>query len=257
MRHRQFVVGCRLGAVRGCFWRVHGVNDHSQGVAHTQAEAFPIRISIISDVRFLRESLAEVLPSTSMLISGLFADARDAIKLLASNQPDIVLLDAALPNGLAAVGEIRGVAWQLPVVVIAVAETAEEVIAWAEAGAAGYIPRTAGVADIVPLLVSIKRGEQPCPASVASGMLRRISNGGAPNGEYKNITSSAALTARETQIAQMIVGGMSNKDIARRLSIELATAKTHVHNILGKLNLQRRGQTANWMRSQGDRYSEL
>jgi len=88
-------------------------------------------------------------------------------------------------------------------------------------------------------------------------MLRRISNGGAPNGEYKNITSSAALTARETQIAQMIVGGMSNKDIARRLSIELATAKTHVHNILGKLNLQRRGQTANWMRSQGDRYSEL
>jgi DNA-binding NarL/FixJ family response regulator len=81
-------------------------------------------------------------------------------------------------------------------------------------------------------------------------MLRRISNGGAPNGEYKNISSSAALTPRETQIAQMIVGGMSNKDIARRLSIELATAKTHVHNILGKLNLQRRGQTANWMRSQ-------
>jgi DNA-binding NarL/FixJ family response regulator len=236
----------------------HGVNDHSQGVADTQAEAFPLRISIISDVRFLRESLAEVLPSTSMLsVSSLFADARDAIKFLASNQPDIVLLDAALPNGLAAVGEIRGVAWQLPVVVIAVAETAEEVIAWAEAGAAGYIPRTAGVADIVPLLVSIRRGEQPCPASVASGMLRRISNAGAPNGEHKALTSSMALTARETQIAQMIVGGMSNKDIARRLSIELATAKTHVHNILRKLNLQRRGQTANWMRSQRDRYSEL
>ena len=235
----------------------HGVND-SQGLAHTQAKAFPIRISIISDVRFFRESLATVLPSTGMVsVSSLFADAGDAIKFLASNQPDIVLLDAALPNGLASVGQIRDVARELPVAVIAIAETAEEVVAWAEAGATGYIPRTAGVADIAPLLVSIRQGEQPCPASVASGLLRRISNGGAPNGEHKNMTSSAALTARETQIAEMIAAGMSNKDIARRLTIELATAKTHVHNILGKLNLQRRGQAAIWMRCQRDGYSEI
>ena len=202
--------------------------------------------------------MAELLPQTGELsISGLFADARKAIQDLASSQPDIVLVDAALPGGLAAVRQIRSVARQLSVVVLAVAETAEEIVAWAEAGASGYIPRTAGMAEIAPLMVDITRGIQPCPASVASGLLRRISNGGALNGEHKNITTSPSLTPREAQIAQMIAVGMSNKDIARRLSIELATAKTHVHNILGKLNLQRRGQTASCMRAQHGLYLEL
>jgi DNA-binding NarL/FixJ family response regulator len=192
-----------------------------------------------------------------LLVSGIFADASEAIQDLANNQPDIVLLDEALPEGLIAVGRIRAVAPQLPVVVIAVAETAEEVVAWAEAGAAGYIPRTAGVADIAPLLVDISGGAQPCPPGVAAGLLRRISSGCGPNRENNKVTSSSALTVRETQVAQMIVAGMSNKEIARRLSIGLATAKTHVHNILGKLNLQHRSQTASWVREHRDFHRDL
>jgi DNA-binding NarL/FixJ family response regulator len=218
----------------------------------------PIRVSIVSDVRFFRESLAELLPrGETFFVSGLFADAREAVQGLANHNPDIVLIDAALPNGLAAIGQIRSVAPQFSVVVIAVAETAKDVVAWAEAGAEGYIPRTAGVADIAPLLVDIRRGKQPCPASVAAGLLRRISNGGVRIGERQKTASSPELTSREVQIAQMIAAGMSNKDIARRLSIRLTTTKTHVHNILGKLNLQRRGQTASWMRLQRNYYSEL
>jgi two-component system, NarL family, nitrate/nitrite response regulator NarL len=208
---------------------------------------------IISDVRFFRESLAEVLPREGTLsICGLFGDLQEALPETANNRPDVILLDEAFPGGLAAVGQIRGVAPQSQVVVIAVAETAEEVIAWAEAGAAGYIPRTAGLTDIVPLLADIKQGNQPCSASVAGGLLRRLSNGGTTSGGNHNLASSPMLTARETQIAQMIAAGMSNKDIARRLNIGLATAKTHVHHLLGKLNLQRRGQTASWVRDHTD-----
>jgi DNA-binding NarL/FixJ family response regulator len=222
-----------------------------------QSNVLPIRTSIVSDVRFLRESLAELLPRGGVLsVSGLFADPWEAMQGLANHEPDIVLVDAALPDGPSAIGQVRGGAAQFSVVVIAVAETAEEVVAWAEAGASGYIPRTAGIAEIVPLLVNIRRGEQPCPASVAAGLLRRISNGGGPTGKHQQTASSPALTSREVQIAQLIAAGMSNKDIARRLSIRLPTAKTHVHNILGKLNLQRRGQTANWMRSQREHYPE-
>ncbi|MGB8898415.1 MAG: response regulator transcription factor [Methylocella sp.] len=223
-----------------------GAEEHSVA-ATVQSSTFPIQISIISDVRFVRESLAEILPREGVLsIYSLAADVGSAIVAVAGNRPDIVLFDGGVPDGAAAIGRIRHVAPQIPIVVMAVAETAADVIAWAEAGAAGYIPKTAGLGEIAPLLVGIAQGKQACSESVAAGLLRRISgtrnaNGGNP------ITPPTALTAREAQIVQMIATGMSNKDIARRLNIGLATAKTHVHHVLGKLNLQRRGQAADWL----------
>jgi DNA-binding NarL/FixJ family response regulator len=88
-------------------------------------------------------------------------------------------------------------------------------------------------------------------------LLHRLSNGGSINGAHgaHHDVISPTLTARETEIAQMILAGMSNKDIARRLNIGLATAKTHVHHLLGKLNLQRRGQAASWLREHQGHYS--
>src|SRR5262249_52174456 len=139
------------------------------------------------------------------------------------------------------------------VVVIAVEEITEKVVAWGEAGVAGYIPRTASVADIVPLLVEIMRGEQTCSANVAAGLLHRLSNVGTSKTRDQRLTLVPVLTTRESEIAQMIAAGMSNKEIARSLNIGLSTAKTHVHHLLGKLNFQRRGQAANWMRGRQDR----
>jgi two-component system, NarL family, nitrate/nitrite response regulator NarL len=200
-------------------------------------------------VRFLRESLAEVLPREGrLLIAGLFSNPQEALRGIVELQPDIVLLDEAFPDGPAVVGQIRYIAPPVLVVTIAVAETPEEVVAWAEAGAAGYIPSTASLADMCRLLVEITRGEQACSPSVAAALLRRLSNGVATKSRSHGSTSLPMLTAREEQIAEMIVAGLSNKDIARRLDIGLATAKTHVHHLLGKLGLQRRGQAASWMR---------
>jgi DNA-binding NarL/FixJ family response regulator len=210
-----------------------------------QPSEFPIKASIISEVRFFRESLAEVLARDGRLaILGLFDNLPSALPYLASSQPDIILLDEALPDGPLAIGQIRSIAPKLSVVVIALTETAEEVIAWAEAGATGYISKNAALADIVPLLVGIVQGDQPCSGNVAAGLLRRISNGGDSNGGHQKMSSLPALTTREAQIAQMIAAGMSNKDIARRLGIGLATTKTYVHHLLAKLNVRRRSQAA-------------
>lgn len=208
-------------------------------------------------MRFLRENLAEFLAREGELsVAGVFADSQEALIGIANNQLDLLLVDDALPGGRAAVRQIKGVAAQTLIVVIAVAETAQKVISWAEVGAAGYIPRTAGLAEIIPLLVEIVRDRQPCSAGVAAGLLRRLSNGGATNGRSHGSTFLPPLTAREAQIAQMLAAGMCDKDIARQLEIGLATAKTHVHHLLGKLNFQRRGQAANWVRQQRDHYPE-
>jgi two-component system, NarL family, nitrate/nitrite response regulator NarL len=224
-------------------------NDLLQESAGPAASDLPVRILIISEVRFLRESLAELLGRDNLTsISGLFGKLEELLPAIHAGSSEIVLLDEAFPDGPAVIGRIRNVAPQILVVVIAVAETAENIITWAEAGAAGYVPRTAGLAEIVPLLVEIRLGNQPCLASVAAGLLRRLYVVGGANGTLREAESLPKLTAREAQIARLIAEGMSNKDIARHLDIGVATAKTHVHNLLRKLNLRRRGQTAMWMR---------
>ncbi len=173
----------------------HGMDESSREAV--RPSELPIRISIISDVRFVRESLAELLPREGALsISGIFANLQEASSHIVDNQPDIVLLDEALAGGLAVVGQIRVVAPQIPIVVIAVAETTEEVIGWAEAGAAGYVPRTAGLADFAPLLVDIRRGRQPCSPGVVAGLLRQLSNGATAKRGNHNTISGATLTPR-------------------------------------------------------------
>jgi len=203
------------------------------------------RILILSEIRLFRESLGDILGrERGMSVGGLAGDLAGAMAAVRERQPDLLLLDAALPQGARTAARIRDTVPHLPVVVLAVAETPETIIAWAEAGVAGYVPRTAALADLAPLLRDIMRGEQRCEAAVAAGLLRRVSSmASAATGRQ-----AAALTVREREIVQLIGTGLSNKDIARRLNIGLATTKSHVHNLLGKLKLQRRGQAASWMR---------
>jgi DNA-binding NarL/FixJ family response regulator len=112
----------------------------------------------------------------------------------------------------------------------------------------GYVPNTAASSDLVRLIMDIHGGEQSCSGRVAAELLRRIAvTEGLVIGRYAPF-SSVPLTKREQETAELIATGLSDKEIARRLNISLATAKLHVHNLLGKLNVQRRGQVVARMR---------
>jgi len=202
-----------------------------------------LRIIVVSEVRFLREGLAEILerdPSVSVV--GLSADLPEVVALSPALRPDIVLLDAAYPNGAAAATQARDVMPDLRIVAFAVRETEENIVAWAEAGAIGYVPSTAAVADLVGLVTNIHDGEQHCSDRVAAGLLRRIAVAASLSNGRSTSFPVPALTARERQTAELITTGLSDKEIARRLNIGVGTIKSHVHNLLGKLNVQRRGQ---------------
>jgi DNA-binding NarL/FixJ family response regulator len=125
------------------------------------------------------------------------------------------------------------------VVVLAIAETEENVLAWAEAGIAGYVPNTASVSDLTSLIGQISRGEQTCPSRIAGSLLRRVAAVGRGAGPA---SAAPPLTRRECEILRLVCAGLSNKDIARRLSISVGTTKSHVHNLLGKLSVQRRAE---------------
>jgi two-component system nitrate/nitrite response regulator NarL len=191
-------------------------------------------VLVVSAIRLLRESLVEILghsgrPCTE---ADTLATALGAGR---PHPPALILLDSAIPEGTGAVARVAQAHPAARVIVFGIAETEEDVLDWVEAGVAGYVPNTASVADLLALVDGIARGEQACPSRIAGGLLRRLAARG-----RERTPALQSLTRREQEIVRLIGDGLSNKDIARQLSISVGTTKSHVHNLLGKLSLRRR-----------------
>jgi len=163
----------------------------------------------------------------------------DAVALLSSNQPDVVLLDIAMPDSFAAAEVIGRIAPRASLVALGVPHETDDVVRCAEAGIAAYVPRDASLEELLEAVDHARRGELRCSPKVAAGLLRRVAARAAQQ-EVPSLT----LTAREREIVRLIDDGLSNKDIARRLGIEVATVKNHVHNALKKLRVRRRAEAA-------------
>ena len=208
-----------------------------------------LHIAVVSVVRFLREALAETLERDPLVsVVGLCTDLIEAVALRPILQPDVVLVDARSPEGPNVLRRALDIAPEMRIVAFAVRETEDDVVAWAEAGVIGYIPSTAPLADFVRLLMDIHSGEQVCSGRVAAALLRRIAlSASRGNGRYTTFLVPG-LTERERLVAELLRTGLSNKEIARRLGISLATTKSHVHSLLGKLNVRRRRQVADYLR---------
>lgn len=201
---------------------------------------------VVSEVRFLRESLAKILTDAAGIDVCIESDTlAHALAVARTHLPEIVLLDVAFPGGVQAAKSLSAALPEASVVALAIAETEENVLAWAEAGIAGFVPNTASVDDFVSLIGQIRRGEQTCPRRIVGSLLRRI--GALERPARSPSPAVAPLTMRELEISRLIATGFSNKAIARRLGISLGTTKSHVHNLLGKLNFQRRAEVMVWM----------
>ena len=206
---------------------------------------------VVSEVRLFSEGLAEVFGRSSALSAVSHCSTlSEAIAALPTLKPDIVLLDASIQDGFYFVRRVHQIAPHMLRVVLALTETAENVIAWAEAGVEGYIPKTASLAEVIPTLLAIRHGEQICSPAVAAGLMRRVRVRPPGNGAVAPVQPLPNLTVREQQIIALISAGLSNKEIARRLNIGVATTKSHVHNLLAKLKVAQRSQAALRMREQ-------
>jgi DNA-binding NarL/FixJ family response regulator len=205
-----------------------------------------IRIVIVADTRLYREGLAQVLGrGTQISVIATAARRDEALARLPALKPDVILVDMAVPDSLSAVRAVVESAADAPVVALGVADDSDDVLGFAEAGVVGYVPREASVDHLVAVIESAARGEAICSPRIAASLLRRVAtlaagqSGGVPQGQ---------LTGREREIVGLIDRGLSNKEIARQLGIEVATVKNHVHNTLEKLKVHRRGEAAARMR---------
>ncbi len=172
-------------------------------------------------------------------VAATASGADEAVRALRGQAPDVVLLDMAIPHNEWLVRALVAAVPGTRVVALAVPEIEREVLACAEAGVAGYVTRDASVEDVVAAVESAARGEVLCSPRMAATLFNRIATLAL---ERSPASIESRLTARELEILDLIDQGLSNKEIARRLTIELSTVKNHVHNILDKLNVTRRGE---------------
>jgi DNA-binding NarL/FixJ family response regulator len=201
-----------------------------------------VRIVVVDDTRLYREGLALLLSQGGEIrVVGTAAHKDEALRSVRELQPDLALIRMSMADSVATLRAVAEVAPGVRVVAIGITETEHDVIACAEAGIAGYVLRDASVDELVATLRSVARGETLCSPKVAATLLKRLASLAA---ERQTWRTHPHLTRREREILGYVDVGLSNKEIAHRLSIEVRTVKNHVHNVLEKLQVHRRGEAA-------------
>jgi DNA-binding NarL/FixJ family response regulator len=216
------------------------------GVAPDAGQERAIRVFLVADVCVYRESLAEALAreggievagSTSGDVAGLE---------IAMTKPAVVLVDASSELGLARVQALAAAMPSVKIVAVGIPDDEAVELEFLEVGVAGYVTAAQGLADLVEAVDAAANGELNCSPRLSAALAERVAalNIVAPRGN-----GSRKLTRRQREIAALISEGLSNKQIAHRLSIQRATVKNHVHNIFAVLGLSHRDEVAALIRT--------
>jgi DNA-binding NarL/FixJ family response regulator len=201
-----------------------------------------IGVFVLAGVRLYREGLVEALDRSGTIdVVGVAANPEIALREVDRLRPAVAVLDVAGPAGLELVRELRSAMPATRIVVLAIAGAADDVLPWAEAGISGYVTCDDTLADLVDAVRAAVRGESRCSPEVSGALLERVH---VLASERPVLSGVALLTDREREIAELLEERLTNKEIANRLQIELPTVKNHVHNILAKLEVSRRGDAA-------------
>ena len=201
-----------------------------------------IRIVVVSGVRLYREGLVALLERTEGIsVLGSAADGPAAVSCIDTRKPDIALLDMTMPGSLDTLPRLRKAAPGVRVVGLAVEQNEPAILAAVEAGIAGYVLPQESLHHLVLVIHGVARNEAVLSPRIVASLMQRVAHLAAHSPQDPFV---GRLTMREHEIIALVAQGMTNKEIARRLAIQLPTVKNHVHNILNKLQLSRRGQAA-------------
>jgi two-component system, NarL family, nitrate/nitrite response regulator NarL len=207
-----------------------------------------IRVLLVSDIRLYREGVeAALVRHGGVEVVGAAAGQREALALAARTVPNVALVDTTMPDSVACIRELRSALPDVQAVALTVAERESDVVACAEAGVAGYVTRDSSLDELVAAIESVVQGEMLCSPRIAATLLRHV----AALAATPLARPPATLTGRELEVVALLEEGLSNKEIARRLLIEAATVKNHVHNILEKLQVHGRSEAAAEVRARG------
>jgi len=199
----------------------------------------PCRVLLAEDHQIVRQGLRALLEKAGHSVVGEAADGREACELAQKLQPNIAVLDLAMPllNGLDAISEIRRVSPNTVTILLTMYTDRPYVLQALQAGAKGYVLKTQAADDLVRAIQEVRRGAVYLSPGVAVGLVDAYLS--------KEEEPKDLLTARERQILQLVAEGKTTKAIGELLDITFKTAESHRNRIMKKLDIH---QTAGLVR---------
>ncbi len=201
----------------------------------------PIRVLIAEDHALLRQGLRTLIESEKdMELVGEAADGQTAVDMARKNHPDVILMDLVMPHksGLEAIKEIKAGMPEVRILVLTSFSEDDKVFPAIKAGALGYLLKDASPEQLMQAIYDVYRGEASLHPLIALKMIREL------NQASDLPPTDNPLTERELVVLKLVAQGLSNQEIAEKLTISEWTVRTHMRNILTKLHLANRLQAA-------------
>jgi two-component system, NarL family, response regulator LiaR len=203
----------------------------------------PIRILLADDHVMLRQGTAEILRKEADIeVVGEADDGQQAIDLTLQLRPDIVVMDVRMPvlSGLEATRRIREDMPEVQVLVLTAYDDDQYVFSLLQAGASGYLLKTAPVYELVKAIRLVKSGESPLDPSIARKVVIRMTGDQGSRIPVGDETPIESLTFREQEVLHLLSRGLNNQAIAEALYISDRTVQAHLTNIFAKMGVSSR-----------------
>jgi DNA-binding NarL/FixJ family response regulator len=203
-----------------------------------------IRVAIADDHRVVRVGLEQLLATfDDVTLVGSASGGEEAVTMCASVAPDVLLLDLSMPDldGVEVTRRLAGAGSETRVVVFTSFSDRERIVQALDAGAIGYLLKDAEPDEIHSAIRAAARGEAPLTPKAAAALLA----------ERSSRPAAVELTGREREVLSLVVAGLANKQIARRLGISEKTVKGHLTNLFQRIGVADRTQAALWAERTG------
>lgn len=198
-----------------------------------------MNVIVVTPVRLMGDGLAScVKRRADIFVSAIVSDLAALRHALMSAPVDVILIDVTHGINLYDVRTLVSDQPAVAFIALGLTEQRQDVIRCGRAGFSGYVARDASVDALCDAMLDVLAGRLACPAEISGGLLRALFR--APYDD--DADSALVLTPRQSDVLRLIGQGMSNKEIARVLTLSVATVKHHVHVVLEKLGLPRRAQ---------------
>ncbi len=198
---------------------------------------------VAAATRLYREGLARVVAESARTTLVAATSELPTGDELVRSKVEVLVLDAgSVPPEL--LMNVQPVAPEVMKLAVGVSEDASALVRFAEAGVVGFVSREASVEELVAAIEEVAHEGASCPPRLTAVLLRHLAMHA-----RGRLALEELLTAREAEVVELLTQGRSNKEIAHELGIELPTVKNHIHNILEKLQVERRTDVGPLVRS--------
>jgi DNA-binding NarL/FixJ family response regulator len=208
-------------------------------------DTMTIKVVIADDHKLFRQGLIGLMRTREDIVEviGEASTGLEAIQLAEQLRPNVILMDIYMPemDGLQAAKEIRTRFPEIAIVMLTSSERDGHLYEAVQLGVSGYLLKSLDAAELFELLLGVVKGETAMTRALAGKLLKAVANRMTDDKKGED-----TLTERELYVLRLVASGATNQDIAEKLSISINTVKSHLKNILSKLQLENRTQAATY-----------